>query len=51
MKDPSGIRTCDYHCPGCACGQDPIRLSDPIHAYRLGATLKRTWTTSPSFIT
>jgi hypothetical protein len=51
MKEPSGIRASDYHCPGCACEQDPVRVSEPFYSYRLGATLNRTWTTSPSFIT
>ena len=51
MKDPSGIRAADYHCPGCACAQNLARLSEPTHVYRVGATLNSTWTTSPSFIT
>lgn len=51
MKDPSGIRAADYHCSGCACIRSGPRLSEPTHAYRPGATLKSTWTTSPSFIT
>ncbi|HUG07196.1 MAG TPA: HNH endonuclease [Candidatus Limnocylindria bacterium] len=51
MKDPSGVRAADYHCAGCACPRNLARLSEPMHAYRVGATLNRTWTTSPSLMT
>jgi hypothetical protein len=51
MKDPSGVRAADYHCSGCACGRSLAPLSEPMHAYRVGATLNSTWTTSPFFIT
>jgi len=51
IKDPSGVRASDYHCPGCACEQGPVGMSEKLYIYRLGATLNSTWTTSPSFMT